>query len=89
MRQLADSEKLALSKMLEMETNGLAVAQTTLDAISDEKLKVITGSGISSAQARIREIQQFANENNIIAANNQIQGSSQQLNADAYQGGHQ
>lgn len=67
MRQLTVAEILSLAKFLEMETNALTVARTSLMAISDEQLKNLTQSGISSAEARISGIQQFVAENNVAA----------------------
>lgn len=65
MRQLTDAEKLSLAKLLEMETHALAIAKTSMMAISDEQLKTLSQSGIATAEARISGLQQFINENGI------------------------
>jgi hypothetical protein len=65
MRNLSPNEILTLSKMLQMETNGLAIAKAGINIVNDEQLKTLTKSGIAAAEGRIRTIQQFANENNI------------------------
>lgn len=67
MRQLTPVEVLSLAKLLEMETNGLKVAQTSLMAISDEQLKTMTQAGIAATQARVAGLQQFITENDIVS----------------------
>ncbi len=65
MRNLSPNEILTLNKMLQMETNGLAISKAAMNIVNDQQLKTLTKSGIASAEARIRTIQQFVNENNI------------------------
>lgn len=77
MRQLTAAEVLSLSKLLEMETNALTVARTSLMAISDGQLKSLAQSGISTAEARIMGIQQFVAENNVTSIG-QNQSATQQ-----------
>lgn len=67
MRKLTESEMLSISKMLQMETNGLALSKATLGLIEDQELRSFAESGIQSAEARIKGLQQFINENNIIS----------------------
>lgn len=78
MRQLTPVEVLSLAKLIEMETNALTVAKTSLMAISDEQLKRLTQAGIAATQARIAGLQQFVMENDIVAvtagAQSQMQG---------------
>lgn len=69
MRKLTDAEVLALTKMLEAETYSLAMAKTSMMAISDEQLKTLAQSGITAAQNRIAGLQQFITENNVLATN--------------------
>jgi len=57
MRQLTAVEVLSLTKLLEMESNALTVAQASLMAVSDEQLKTMTQSGIVATQARIAGLQ--------------------------------
>lgn len=66
MRQLTEAEILSLAKLLEMETHSLAIAKTSIMAISDEQLKTLAQTGITTAQARIVGLQQFVQENNIV-----------------------
>lgn len=77
MRQLTAAEVLSLTKLLEMETNALTVAKTSLMAISDEQLKSLAQTGISTAEARIMGIQQFIAENNVVSMG-QNQSATQQ-----------
>lgn len=65
MRQLTANEILTMSKLLKSEVNGLAVAKASMAAISDEQLKTLVQSGIAGAQARIKGLQQFIDENNV------------------------
>lgn len=63
MRKLSQQEMLSLSKLLEMETNSLAIAKTSIMAISDEQLKTLAQSGIQTTEARIAGLQEFIQEN--------------------------
>jgi hypothetical protein len=83
LRQLTSAEVLSLAKLIEMETNGLAVAQASLMAISDEKLKTMAQAGISAQQARIAGLQQFVVENNITTVGSNFESQTQ-----ASQGGY-
>ncbi|MCE5285442.1 MAG: hypothetical protein LLG02_06315 [Pelosinus sp.] len=76
MRNLASHETLALAKLLEMETQGLAVAQTSLMAVSDEQLKTSLQAGITAAAARVTGLKQFIQENNLVNPQ-EIQTSSE------------
>lgn len=77
LRQLTSIEVLSLAKLLEMESNSLAVAQASLIAISDEKLKNMAQASISAQQARIAGLQQFITENNITAVNANFENQTQ------------
>ncbi|MEN6461327.1 MAG: hypothetical protein ABFC94_08170 [Syntrophomonas sp.] len=66
MRNLSQEETLALSSLLRMETNGLAIAKAVQRTISDDKLKSMTEAGITSSESRIRTMQQFLMENQVI-----------------------
>lgn len=68
MRKATPSELLSFNKLLQMETNSLAIAKAGINVISDEQLKTLAKSGIATAEARIRGIQQFIMENNITSA---------------------
>ncbi|MCX7921403.1 MAG: hypothetical protein N3B21_05185 [Clostridia bacterium] len=73
MRQLTATEIISLSKLLQMETNGLAVAKAGVNIVNDEQLKALTQSGIIATEARIRGLQQFISENNIVTTTGEVQ----------------
>jgi hypothetical protein len=66
LRQLTANELLSLSSLLQMETNGLAVAKAGMIAIGDSELKSLMQAGIMATEARIKGFQQFINENAIV-----------------------
>ncbi|MGI5920528.1 MAG: hypothetical protein ACOX6I_02200 [Syntrophomonadaceae bacterium] len=66
MRNLSQQETLALSSLLRMETNGLAISKAVQRTISDDKLKSMTEAGIAASEARIRTMQQFLVENQFV-----------------------
>lgn len=66
MRQLPASEILSISNLIHMETTGLAMAKAGVNVIADEQLKIQARTGINAAEARIKGLQQFISENNVI-----------------------
>lgn len=66
MRNLTEAEKLSLRELLQMETTGLATAKAAKMAITDEELQRAAEASILAAEGRIKGIQQFVNENNIL-----------------------
>ncbi len=66
MRNLSPNEILSLNSLLAAETNGLALAQVITATVKDHKLQDLTQMGIDSCDARIRTIQQFLSENQVI-----------------------
>lgn len=66
MRKLSEAELLTLTGMLKMETEGLAVAKATQMLIEDNDLKRAAETGILAAEARIKGMQQFINENQVL-----------------------
>lgn len=65
MKNLAQNEILALSALISMETQGLALAKASISAMGDEKLRDMTEAGIMSAEARIQGMQQLIHDKNI------------------------
>lgn len=65
MRDLSPGEILSLGALLQMETNGLAMAKAALTAMNNEQLKALAEAGITAAQSRIMGLQQFIAENNV------------------------
>lgn len=66
MRTLSEAELLSLTTILNMEKDGLAVSKVMQGLISDEDLKQQAEAGILAAEGRIKSMQQFINENNVI-----------------------
>jgi ferritin-like metal-binding protein YciE len=66
MRDLTPGEMLSLREMLTMETTGLVSLKTMQPLISDQKLKSSCEAAIQAAEGRIRSMQQFLQENQII-----------------------
>lgn len=67
MRDLTPGEMLSLREMLTMETTGLVGLKTMEPLITDQKLKSSCDAEIQASEARIRSIQQFLQENQIIS----------------------
>ena len=65
MKNLAQNEILALSALISMETQGLALAKASINAMGDEKLRDMTEAGIMAAEARIQGMQQLIHDKNI------------------------
>ena len=65
MRQLASSEVIFLSKVLQLEASNLSVSKASLALINDSQLKTAVKASIMSAESRITGLQQFVTENDI------------------------
>jgi ferritin-like metal-binding protein YciE len=63
LKHISDVEVLALAKLLEMENNSLALAKTSIMAISDEQLKSLAQTGIQTTENRITGLEKFISEN--------------------------
>lgn len=66
MRVLSDSEMISLREMLQMETNALAMIKAAQMAVTDNELKSQVKASIIAGEKRIKGIQQFISENNIL-----------------------
>ncbi len=66
MRSLTPSELVSLTEMLNMEISGLVGLKMIEPLISDGQLKTACHTGIASTEGRIRGIQQFIQENQVI-----------------------
>lgn len=66
MRTLSEIEKLSLAGVLKMENDGLIMQRAISALISDEDLRRQTDASILAAEGRVKGIQQFIKENNII-----------------------
>lgn len=66
MRNLSEAELLNLNKLLQSETAAISKARMIIPVIDDTELRRITETSILACEARIKGIQQFIVENNII-----------------------
>ncbi len=66
MRKLSEIENLSLAATLKMESDGLIMQRAINSLISDEDLKRLSEASILAAEGRIKGIQQFINENNVL-----------------------
>ncbi len=66
MRELSQGEVLAVTGLLKMEKDGLAFTKAVKNLITDDELKEQVDAGILAAKGRIKGIQQFVNENQLL-----------------------
>jgi len=66
MRKIAPAEMLELTSLLSMEATTLANAKTVLEMIKNDELKRLLDSFIQISEGKVKDIQQFVNENGII-----------------------
>ena len=66
MRKLSEAELIMSTEALKMEAEGLATARATHMLIEDSDLKKSAEAGIMAAEARIKGMQQFINENQVL-----------------------
>jgi hypothetical protein len=66
MRKLSEVEIINLNKVLQLETSGVTKARMMIPAINDSDLRRAAETAILSSEVRIKGIQQFIVENNII-----------------------
>lgn len=74
MRNLTDTEIIALRELLQVESNVLAKAQASQAMITDEDLKKQAVSGITACKGRINGLRQFIDENKVIPGTNMTGG---------------
>lgn len=66
MRKLSEVEVLSLTGVLKMESDGLAMQRAVNSLITDNDLRRQSEASILAAEGRIKGIQQFMNENEVI-----------------------
>ncbi|HFF9330125.1 TPA: hypothetical protein ACGFEM_002592 [Clostridioides difficile] len=66
MRILSEIEKISLAAIIKMESDGLLMQRAINMLISDEDLKRQSESSILATEGRIKAIQQFIVENEIL-----------------------
>ena len=67
MRELTPGEILQLIELLQMESNALAKAKAISGVVTDNDLRKAVDVGIQAMEARMKGIQQFIVENNVIS----------------------
>ncbi|HFL3257547.1 TPA: hypothetical protein ACG3I5_001177 [Clostridioides difficile] len=66
MRILSETEKISLAAVIKMESDGLLMQRAINMLISDEDLKRQSESSILATEGKIKAIQQFIVENEIL-----------------------
>lgn len=66
MRKITPTEMLALTSLLSMETTTLANAKTVIEYVKNDELKNLLDSFIHISEGKVKNMQQFVVENNII-----------------------
>lgn len=67
MKKITTSEMLQFRELLQMESISLAKAKAINTLIEDDELNTLATSGIQAAEARIKGMQQFINDNHIVS----------------------
>lgn len=67
MKKISPSEMLQLRELMQMETNALAMARVTQNIIQDSEFKTLSDAGIKAMEARIREMQMFIGDHDLIS----------------------
>lgn len=66
MKKITAAEMLELTSLLSMETTNLANAKSVREFIQDDELQNLIDSFIQASEEKVKGIQQFVHENNII-----------------------
>lgn len=64
--KVTQAELLSLNKALQLETTSLATAKASKLAVTDDDLRSLIESGIVTAEARVKGIQQFIYDNALV-----------------------
>lgn len=67
MTKVSPADMIALSGMISMESHALAAAKAMREFVETEELKTVMNSAIDASESRLKQMQVFANENNIIS----------------------
>lgn len=68
MSHISTAEMLQIRELLQMETNSVAKAKASQALIKDDELLTLTKSGIQASEARIKAMQSFISERELISA---------------------
>lgn len=66
MSRISTAEMIQLRELLQMETNSVAKAKATQALIKDDEFKALATSGIQASEARIKALQKFISEKQIL-----------------------
>jgi hypothetical protein len=66
LRNLSDTEMLSLTELLQMETNALTKVKAARALAKDQELQRMIEATILAAEGRIKGMQQFISENDIV-----------------------
>ncbi|MDD3654799.1 MAG: hypothetical protein PHO01_11585 [Desulfotomaculaceae bacterium] len=67
MDKISTAEMLQLRELMQMETNAVAKAKGTQALIKDDELLTLVKSGIQASEARIKSLQRFASERDMVS----------------------
>ncbi len=67
MSRISTAEMLQLRELLQMETNSVAKAKAVQPLIKNDELLTLSKSGIQASEARIKALQQFISDKNIMS----------------------
>lgn len=67
MRKVTTGEMLQLTSLLSMENINVATAKASRELVHDEELKNLLDSFIQEAEGKVKSMQQFIKENEIIS----------------------
>lgn len=67
MKRISSAEMMHFRELLQMETISLAKAKAISTLIEDNELNNLSSSGIQAAEGRIKGLQQFISDNDIIS----------------------
>ncbi|KAF1085177.1 hypothetical protein SPSYN_01313 [Sporotomaculum syntrophicum] len=67
MSRISTMEMLQLRELLQMETNSVAKAKATMSLIEDDELMTLAKSGIQATEARIKGMQKFISDNDLVS----------------------
>lgn len=67
MSRISTMEMLQLRELLQMETNSVAKAKATMNLIEDDELLTLAKSGIQATEARIKGMQKFISDNDLVS----------------------
>lgn len=68
MDHISAAEMLQLRELLQMETNSVIFTKATQALIKDDELLTLAKTGVQQSEARIKSIQQFITDRDLVTA---------------------